>query len=81
MQWIKLSAAMMILSAATQANAGLFDCCKKDPVCCAPSPPLLRRSTDLLCPGSDALPCRSELLCPGRDLLRRPPREPLRPGV
>jgi hypothetical protein len=38
MQWIKLSAAMMILSAATQANAGLFDCCKKDPVCCAPAP-------------------------------------------
>ncbi len=39
MQWIKVSAAFLILSAAaSQADAGLFDCFKHQPTCCAPAP-------------------------------------------
>jgi hypothetical protein len=37
MRWITVSAALLILSA-SQAQAGLFDCCKKEPVCCCPAP-------------------------------------------
>ena len=39
MQWIKVSAAFLILSAAaSQAEAGLFDCFNHQPSCCAPAP-------------------------------------------
>lgn len=38
MRWFTVSAALMILSAASQANAGLFDCCKNEPTCCCPAP-------------------------------------------
>lgn len=39
MRWIKICAALLLLSAITsQANAGWFDCCKHEPACCAPAP-------------------------------------------
>lgn len=39
MKWFTLSAAMLVCCfSAVDAKAGLFDCCKHEPACCAPAP-------------------------------------------
>lgn len=65
MRWIKLSAALLILSATTQVNAGLFDCCDKEPSCCAPAPTCCDVQPTCCAPAAVHCPAAPNCCAPG----------------